>query len=149
MLTQRPDPDMIREWKRIYDTFHAQLKPDRKPGAQVDAYFRDHYPHEAITDPGFAAAVRGNILDNPHSAAKLPEGIAPEIRCYRCGSVLVGIDLVTGEIHVESDPVDLSVPIYDDLFVYRGLDAADLENYFLTAEYIRLKQDRMQKEEET
>ena len=30
--------------------------------------------------------------------------------------------------------------IYDDLFVFRGLDEKDLENYFLVAQYIECRE---------
>lgn len=53
----------------------------------------------------------------------------------------MGIDLTTGEFHVESENIEKVIQIYDDLFAYRGLDAADLKNYFLVAEYIKLKQE--------
>ena len=72
----------------------------------------------------------------------------PVIHCYRIGSVLVGIDLVTGEFHAESEALECVVPIHDDLFVHRGLDAADLKNFFLVAEYwtlLKTKQGRNSK----
>lgn len=41
---------------------------------------------------------------------------------------------------MESEDIQKIVSIYDDLFVYRGLDEEDLNNYFLVAEYIKLTQ---------
>ena len=65
----------------------------------------------------------------------------PNIQSYKAGNVLVGIDLCTGEFHVESENIEEVVPIYDDLFAYRGLDEEDLKNIFLVAEYIKLTQN--------
>lgn len=50
----------------------------------------------------------------------------------------MGIDLVSGEIHVECDDIMKVVYLYDDLFAYRGLDEDDLDNPFLVAEYVKL-----------
>ena len=75
---------------------------------------------------------------SPHSRKKLPEGKTPEIRAYVTGDVKVGIDLVSGEIHIESEDIMKVVYLYDDLFVYSGLDEDDLDNPFLVAEYVKL-----------
>lgn len=63
----------------------------------------------------------------------------PHIVAYKAGNVLAGIDLVSGFFHVESEEIREAQKVYDDLFVFRGLDERDLENYFLVSEYIRLK----------
>lgn len=138
MITERPTEAMILEWKRIYETYHAQLHPNRKSGVQVDAYFRAKYPHIAVEDAVWASGAAQCVLENAHSCEKLPEGTRPDIRCYRTGAALVSIDLVTGEFFVECEDIPKAVPIYDDLFVYRGMDEQDLGNYVLTAEYLRL-----------
>lgn len=39
--------------------------------------------------------------------------------------------MVSGEFHVESEDINKSIPIYDDLFVYCGLDEEDLKKLFL------------------
>lgn len=39
-----------------------------------------------------------------------------------------------------SEDINKSIEIYDNLFIYRGLDEEDLKNYFLVAEYIKLTQ---------
>ena len=68
----------------------------------------------------------------------MKNGTLPDIRCYKTGNVLVGIDLNSGEFHMESENIEDIIPIHDDLFVYRGLDAEDIKNYFLVAEYVKL-----------
>ncbi len=42
---------------------------------------------------------------------------------------------------VESLNEEKMKEIYDDLFLYRGLDQKDLENFFLVAEYVRLQNE--------
>ena len=44
------------------------------------------------------------------------------------------------EFHVESENIEEVIPIHDDLFAYRGLDAEDINNFFLVAEYVKLTQ---------
>lgn len=61
--------------------------------------------------------------------------------CHKTGNALVGIDLSTGEFHIESENIEEVMPLHDDLFVYRGLDEEDLKNIFLVAEYVKLTQN--------
>lgn len=138
MLTHEPTPEEIAEWKRIFEASRPYLQPNRKSGAELDAYFRAHYPHTVLQDAAFCEIAASNILLNEANAEKLPAEAQPQIAAYRTGDVLVGIDLVTGYIHAECEDIAKVIPIYDDLFVYRGLDAANLQNFFLTAEYVYL-----------
>ena len=50
-------------------------------------------------------------------------------------TIFVAIDEITGTFHVE-----LSVLLWDELFAFRGLDAADLENCYLVAEYLACRE---------
>lgn len=140
MLTAAPTPEMISEWKRIFELCRATLPPNRKTGAEVDGYFRTKYPYERYDSPELRQIATLNIADNDHSRAKLPKGALPDIRTYKTGNTLVAIDLQTGEFHIESEDLDEVIAIHDDLFVYRGLDKADLNNFFLVAEYVKLSQ---------
>ena len=83
--------------------------------------------------------MREDLLSNRFSREKLPKGAVPHVVAYKAGNVLAGIDLVSGFFHVESEEIREAEKVYDDLFVFRGLDERDLENYFLVSEYIRLK----------
>ena len=138
MLTRMPDDKMIEEWKVLYAEHRKALKPDRKTGAEIEEYFLSKYEADEYADEEFIEVCRDNITLNPHSRQKLPEGKTPEIHSYITGDVKVGIDLVSGEIHLESDDIMKVVYLYDDLFAYRGLDEDDLENPFLVAEYVKL-----------
>ena len=140
MLTTEPTGEMIAQWKELFQIHRSSLTPNRKSGADIDRYFREHYPYQPFEDPEFHEMVSLNILENEHYRCKLSDGQHPSIRCYRVGNTLVGIDLSTGEFHIESEDITEVIPIHDDLFVYRGLDADDLKNFFLVAEYVTLTQ---------
>ncbi len=77
-------------------------------------------------------------MENAHPNDKLEDGTRPDIRCYRTGNALVGIDLVSGAFHVEAVDMAEAIPVYNDLFVFRGLSEDDLKNFVLVAEYVRL-----------
>lgn len=140
MLTTAPTEEMIAEWKQIYEIHHSALKPNRKSGDEVDRYFRNNYSYQLLNSEVFREVVSLNITENDYFKRKLPKNVLPNVQTYQTGNVLVGIDLCTGEFHVESERVEEAIPIYDDLFVFRGLDAEDINNFFLVAEYIKLTQ---------
>ncbi len=145
MLTTEPTLEMLQEWKRLHEEYRPKLSPNRKSGAQVDAHFRANYPHTPMDSEELREMIAAEILENPHHAEKLPKDSAPDVRCYLSEAVLVGIDLVTGHIHVESEDTERMAKLYDALFLYRGLDEKDLENAYLTAEYVGLMQKLMPK----
>ena len=80
-------------------------------------------------------------MENAHPNDKLEDGTRPDIRCYRTGNALVGIDLVSGAFHVEAVDMAEAIPVYNDLFDFRGLSEDDLKNFVLVAEYVRLTQN--------
>lgn len=158
MLTTQATPEMVAEWKAIWKAHRHDLQPNRKSGAELIDYLQSHYDADEFRDPYADSIVSGNITDNPHSAAKLPEGMQPRPRTFRLrstqrnarlfaedpiykyhDSILVGIDEVTGEFHVE-----LSVLLWDELFAFRGLDEADLANCYLVAEYLACREKQQE-----
>ena len=141
MLTCEPTLEMIREWKRIYDENCDSLTPNRKSGFKLNEYFCSKYSFEKFDSPSFTEVVKFNILENEHDREKLPQGEIPQILAYKdkITSILVGIDLMTGFFHIEGEDIDRVAEIFDDLFLFRGLDEEDLKNYFLVAQYIQCK----------
>ena len=139
MLTTKPTAKLIEEWKRIYDENYMKIKPNRRSGTEVNQYFCKKYLPDALTSPKFTEVVKRNILLNESNREKLPPGASPQIVTYKIDnpSVLVGIDLVTGYFHIESENISRMSEIYDDLFVYRGLDEKDIENFVIVAQYIQ------------
>lgn len=138
MLTTEATPEMVAEWKQLFENYSADMQPNRKTGVEVDAYFRKKYPYQLLNSEEFCKVVESNIMQNDHVREKLPEGVLPEIRTYSIDGVLVGIDLNSGEFHIESEDIEKVAQIYDELFVFRGLDKEDLKNFFLVAEYVKL-----------
>ena len=134
MITKELTNQDISDMKRIFEENRFSLVPCRKTGAEVDAYFRSRYSFKPFNDSDFIKIVEAGILENGF----LPEGARPDIKSYRTGDVLVGIDLSSGEFHIEAEDIDRVIPVYDDLFVYRGLGKDDLDNFVLVAEYVRL-----------
>lgn len=134
MITKELTNQDISDMKRIFEENRSSLVPCRKTGAEVDTYFRSRYSFKPFTDSDFIKIVEAGILENGF----LPEGARPDIKSYRAGDVLVGIDLSSGEFHIEAEDIDRVIPVYDDLFVYRGLGKDDFDNFVLVAEYVRL-----------
>ncbi len=143
MLTKEPTAEMAAEWKKVYEENRHSITPNRKTGEEVNRYFTEKYSFSEFESPEFADAVRFNITENEHNFSKLPEGVQPVIKTYMSDGIFVGIDLVTGFFHAECENIEKAEQVYDDLFVYRGLDEQDLRNYFLVAEYVRLKNKRL------
>ena len=139
MLTKKATKRQIAEWKKLFS--ESTLSPNRKTGKEVDEYFRARYPSTPISDLAVKAVAEETILQNDFYAAKLPVGALPDVKCYRTGEAIVGIDLVSGYFHVESPDRKEMERIYDDLFAFRGLDETDLQNYFLVAQYLLCKKD--------
>lgn len=140
MITSEVTPGMLEEWKRIFDLHRSKLSPNRKKGIEVDDYFRNKYTYQRFDSPQFKKVVEFNIMGNEHSRSKLENGMKPDIHTYQVENVLVGIDVSSGEFCVECEDIEKVIPVYDDLFVYRGLDEDDLKNYVLVAEYVKLTQ---------
>ena len=112
------------------------------PTHVLDAFIISHFScRHYLENAEFQEIVARNITENEFSRSKLPKGKLPNIQSYQTGNVLVGIDVSTGEFHVESETAEDFMPIFNDLFVYRGLDEEDLKNYFLVAEYVKLTQN--------
>lgn len=116
------------------------MHANRKTGSEIDSYFRNKYSYQIFDNPEFKKVVELNIMENEYSRSKLPDKMNPTIHSYCVGNVLIGIDSVSGEFHVECEDIKKAAPIYDDLFVYRELDENDLKNYFLVAQYVILTQ---------
>jgi len=148
MLTREPTLHMIREWQRIFQENKDTLSPGRRSGEEVEAYFCEKYQPEKLLHPAFARIAEENLLQNDHSRNKLPPWRSPEISVYGMDhpSVLIAIDRVTGFFQIESSDTARMSEIYDDLFLFRGLDEQDLENCFLTAQYIQLSQKESERQ---
>ena len=80
----------------------CQYVPNRKSGIEVDAYFRGKYFYQAFGKAEFQQVCEININE-------LPEGILPDIKSYWVDEIIVGINLIGGEIHLESEEAEKSL----------------------------------------
>lgn len=138
MITKMPTDAELKKWKSLFDEYGAKLTPNRKSGREIDEYLNGKYDCKPLNSKKFASVVEWNILNNPPLKIKL-NGEKPDVKSYTVNGALVGIDLVSGEFFVECEDADKAALIYDDLFVFRGLDEDDLKNFVLVGEYLLLK----------
>ena len=94
MLTTEPTQEMITEWKRIFEAHHTVMSPNRKLGVEVDFY-------KLFGNAEFRDMISAEIMGNDFKREKLPKGTCPDVKCYTVGNVLIGIDLNSGEFHIE------------------------------------------------
>ena len=137
-----------QEMEEVFDSALQETAQRLLPLAVVDILEREN---EGLTQR--IHAIRENILRNDFSREKLAPGQAPRPLAFLVEDagagralyaqrdavdgtrpIFVGIDLTTGEFQVEG-----AAALWDELFAFRGLDAADLENPFLVAQYVALK----------
>lgn len=113
------------------------LKPNRISGSDLNTYFQDKYPTKNYDNEKFKEVVHLNSKEHFHENA----GNINDIVAYTLnGDIYVGIDLKTGFFHIESEDVSQSIPIYDDLFITRGLSKEDLQNYVIVGQFLELKE---------
>ncbi len=135
MITRPVTKKQLAAWQALWQQRRASMQPNRISGLQLDAYFREKYRPKPYKNAAFADVVRRNVTEYTGIA------VSSEIVTYQLhDALLIGIDLLTGYFHVESENFTAMAAIWDDLFVTRGLSAADLENYVLTAQYILLQE---------
>ncbi|MDD1723895.1 MAG: hypothetical protein LUQ07_02055 [Methanospirillum sp.] len=151
MLQEEVSPEMVESWKATYDHYRNRLKPDRRPVSEVIAYLTGKYPVTELTDAKSRQVVIDNVILNTYYGKKIPAGRVPlpvvfvvedtgagrslyeeQDDLYRGNRIIVGFEHETGYFLVEGNS-----QLWDELFVYRGLDEDDITNYYLVAEYIR------------
>ena len=133
MITEMVTKEQLSAWKRLYAQHRPTLKPDRISGAALDDWFRAAFHPELLENPAFREVVLAN------AAVQAERRDAPEVAAYLLdGDVLVGIDRTSGFFHVECENIPKAVPVWDALFLHRGLSAQDLGNYVITGQYLEL-----------
>jgi hypothetical protein len=150
MLMQEARPEMVASWKSVFNEYRERLIPNRKKAADLVAYLKDKYPLAELSDKDLKQVIIDNVLSTEFYSDKLPAGktVNPQVfRVVNTGQaqslyrqqddifkgqdIIVGIDMETGFFHIEGSSL-----LWDELFAFRGLDAGDLDNYYLVAEYI-------------
>ena len=136
MLTSKVDEKKLKLWKELYKMYSDSLKPNRISGRDLNIYFQKNYSAENYDNVVFKKVVHLNSKEYFHENA----GDVNDIVAYTLnGDIFVGIDLKTGFFHVESDDVNKSIPIFDDLFITRGLSEDELQNFVIVGQYLELK----------
>lgn len=149
MITKEVNKKNLAEWKRLSERYIGKLSPNRKTGQEVAEYLRKNYRLTPIEGSAAGEIIAYNIMNNAHFREKLPENVEPEpISFYvenegkgralykgrnKKNKIFVGLDLATGYFTVEG-----SERLWNELFLFRGLDERDLKNYVIIAQYIML-----------
>ncbi len=136
MITYEVDEKKLRFWKELYEKKSNYLKANRISGRELNIYFQKKYSAQNYNNTKFKEVVHLNSKEYFHENA----GNINDIIAYTLnGDIFVGIDLKTGFFHIESDEIRKSVPIFDDLFVTRGLSEDELQNFVIAGQYLELK----------
>lgn len=150
MLLQEATPEMVEGWKEVWQKYKSKLLPNRKSGREVVEYLKNKYLLEELHDGDAKQVVIDNILNNKQYADKLPRGAEPSAvmfvvknkdngkllydnqdDVFKGINVFVGVELKSGFFYVEGSSL-----LWDELYVFQGLDEKDIQNYFCVAEYI-------------
>jgi len=135
MITAPVSKDKLNYWKQIWAEKGSSLKPNRITGIKLNEYFQNKYSPTLYEDENFQDVVKFNLTEQHGEEASNSSNII----CYLVNTdVYVGIDLETGFFHIESENIEKCIPIYDDLYLKRGLDKFDLQNFVLVGQYLEL-----------
>lgn len=131
MITTQVSQEQIDVWKRLYSANKNKLIINRISGTELNDYFKTKYAPILNAPDEFERVVFLNAQ---------AEGVEePFIVTYVVNkNIFVGIDLESGFFHVECEDVESMIPIWDDLFVTRGLNDEDIANYVIAGQYISL-----------
>lgn len=135
MITAPVTNEQLDHWKQLWKENISSIKPNRITGTELNDYFQDKYSPRLFEDKDFKEVVKHNLIQRYGDKTV----VSPRITCYLIDAdIYVGIDVNTGFFHVESENIEKCIPIYNDLFVKRGLDKDDIQNYVLVGQYIEL-----------
>ncbi len=147
---QEATPEAVESWKSVFNEYKTRLVPNRKKAADLIEYLEGKYQLVELADEEWKQVVTDNVLSSEFYANKLPAGktVNPKVfhvlnsgqaqslyrqqdDIFKGQDIILGIDMETGFFHVEGSSL-----LWDELFAFRGMDSADLKNYYLVAEYI-------------
>jgi len=150
MLMQGATPEMVERWKEVWNEYKDKLLPNRKSGKEVVEYLKNKYLLEELHDDNAKQVVINNVLYNKPYADKLPMGAEMSAatfivenqvngkflyenqdEVFKGINIFVGVEIKSGFFCVEGSSL-----LWDELYVFRGLDEKDIQNYFCVAEYI-------------
>lgn len=160
MITRKPTPEILTEWKNVFEQYKDLLQPNRKSGIDLLDYLQSNYSVTEITDEEVLTVISENVSHNTFFAEKLPAGQLPLPKAFylenigngckfylpenkdpsdlwgdEITKIFVGVDLSSGFYMVEG-----STMLWDELRAFQGVDEKDLENYVVVADYIHALQ---------
>jgi hypothetical protein len=150
MLMQKATPEIVERWKEVWNKYKDKLVPNRKSGKEVVEYLKNKYFLEELHDDNAKQVVINNVLYKKPYADKLPMGAElsavtfivenqvngkflyeNQDKVFKGNNIFVGVEIESGFFCVEGSSL-----LWDELYVFRGLDEKDIQNYFSVAEYI-------------
>lgn len=135
MITESVTNKQLKRWKQLWKENISSITPDKISGTELNDYFQNKYSPTLCENTDIEEVVKLGLLQRYGDTA----AASSRIICYLVDTdIYVGIDLNTGFFHVESENIEKCIPIYDDLFVKRGLDKNDMQNFVLVGQYIEL-----------
>ncbi|MDF2505150.1 hypothetical protein [Clostridium sp.] len=150
MLIQEATPEMVERWKEVWNKYKDKLVPNRKSGKEFVKYLKNKYLLEELHGDNAKQVVINNVLYNKPYDDKLPMGAElsaitfivenqgngkflyeNQDEVFKGNNIFVGVELESGFFCVEGSSL-----LWDELYVFQGLDENDIQNYFCVAEYI-------------
>ena len=157
MITQKPTPEMLAEWKNTFERYKPLLQPNRKSGTDLLKYLQSNYSLTEITDKMVLTVISKNVSRNKFYSEKLSTGQLPLPKAFylenignghkfylpqskdhpdlwggEVTKIFVGLDLCSGFYLVEG-----STMLWDELRAFQGVGEKDLENFVVVTDYIR------------
>lgn len=157
MITGQPDEKTLSEWKELWMRYKDGLHPNRKSGRELLTYLQSNYALRERFDPTALDAVSWSVMSNEYLAEKLPAGRQPIPRSFLLKTRGRGENSILRKIRIARScgappvrkfwwgwtwPAGIiwckGVPCFGTSFgAFQGLDERDLQNYVITAQYIR------------
>lgn len=132
MITKEVTSEQIENWKKIYSENKNKLVVNRISGKALDNYFVEKYHPIKDAPKQFVDIVLLNAREHDEQDPIVSTYVLDE-------NIYVGIDLNSGFYQVECEDIEKMSAIWDDLFVVRGLNEEDIDNYVIAAQYILLQ----------
>lgn len=145
----KPAPEMIEEWKNIYEQYKDKLYPDKKNVTELLNYLNQKYALTEIFDEKLDFVIKGNAAENPlleyrpkrdmlksrgfciNNSGAGKTLYEKQDKIFAGSKIIIGIEYETNFFLVEGSSF-----LYDELTAFHGLNEKELSNYFLVAQYI-------------
>ena len=145
----KPAPEMIEEWKNIYEQYKDKLYPDKKNVTELLNYLNQKYALTEIFDEKLDFVIKGNAAENPlleyrpkkdmlksrgfyiNNSGAGKKIYEKQDKIFAGSKIIVGIEYETNFFLVEGSSF-----LYDELTAFHGLNEKELSNYFAVARYI-------------